>query len=148
MSNRLSIHGDEYDQIPATTQLTHALMKLAFLVKKGDVPRVIELYDAFCFKLLLLDIYDSNRLMSEIHNKKINELLESINQRPFHQRTIQHLMCLISEAWLLPASTYIITSMEMFGRDHVTGGNPEPDNVEDNEELHEILLCSALDMKK
>ena len=107
MSNRLSIHGDEYDQIPATTQLTHALMKLAFLVKKGDVPRVIELYDAFCFKLLLLDIYDSNRLMSEIHNKKINKLLKSINQRPFHQRTIQNLMCLISEARLLPVSTYI-----------------------------------------
>ena len=60
-----------------------------FTVKKGDIPRAIEHYDALHFKLLLLDIYDSNKLMSEIHNKKINELLESINQRPFHQRASQ-----------------------------------------------------------
>ena len=146
--NELSIHGDEYDQIPATTQLTHALMKLAFLVKKGDVPHAIELYDAFHFKLLLLDIYNSNRLMLEIHNKKINELLESINQRPFHQRTIKHLMCLISEARLLPASTYIAPSMEVFDRDHVTSDDPEPVNAENNKELRKILLRSALDMKK
>ena len=56
-------------------------------------------------------------------------------------------MCLISEARLLPASTYITPSMEIFDRDHVTGDNPEPDNIEDNEELHEIFLHSALDMK-
>ena len=148
MSNGLSIHGDEYDRISATTQLTHALMKLVFLITNGDVPRAIELYDAFHFKLLLLDIYDSNRLMSEIHNKKINESLESINQLAFHQRTIQHLMCLISEARLLSASTYITPSIEIFDRDHVTGDDPEPDNVKDNEELREILLHSALDMKK
>ena len=36
----------------------------------------------------------------------------------------------------------------IFDRDHVTGEYPEPDNVEDNEELCKILLCSALDMKK
>ena len=148
MSNGLSIHRDEYGRILATTQLTHALMKLVFLIKKGDMPRAIELYDAFHFKLLLLDIDDSKRLMSEIHNKKINELLESINQRAFHQRTIQHLMCLISEARLLPASTYNTPSMEIFDRDRVTGDDPEPDNVEDKKELHEILLHSALDMKK
>ena len=29
--NKLSILGDEYDRIPATTQLTHALMKLTSL---------------------------------------------------------------------------------------------------------------------
>ena len=123
-------------------------MRLEFIVKKGDMPRAIELYDAFHFKLLLLDIYDSVRLMSEIHNKKINELLVSINQRPFHQRTIQHLICLILEAWLLLASTYITPSMKVFDRDHITGVDPEPINADDNEELREILLCSALDMKK
>ena len=57
LSNGLSIHGDEYDLIPATTQLSHVLMRLAFIVKKGDVPCTIELYDVFHFKLLLLDIY-------------------------------------------------------------------------------------------
>ena len=98
LNNELSIYGDEYDWISAATQLTHALMRLAFITHKGNVPRAIKLYDAYHFKLLLLDICDSNRLISEIHNKKLNELLKSINQRPFHQRTIQHLMCLISEA--------------------------------------------------
>ena len=93
MSNSLFIHGDEYDRISATTQLTNTLIRLAFIVKKGDVSRVIELYDAFHFKLLLLDIYNSNRLMSEIYKKKIDELLASINQRPFHQITIHHLVC-------------------------------------------------------
>ena len=38
--------------------------------------------------------------------------------------------------------------MELFDRDHVTGDDQEPDNIEDNEELREILLHSALDMKK
>ena len=123
-------------------------MRLVFITHKGDVPRAIKLYDAYHFKLLLLDICDSNRLISEIHNKKLNELLESINQRPFHQRMIQHLMCLISEARLLPASTYITPSMEVFDKDHVTVNDPDPDNIEDNKELHEILLCSTLDMKK
>ena len=52
--------------------------------------------------------------MSEIQYKKTNELLESTNQRAFHQRTIQHLMCLILEAWLLPAGTYNTPSMEIF----------------------------------
>ena len=148
MRNELSILEGDYARIPPTTQLTHALMRLAFIVKKGDVPCAIEHYDALYFKLLLLDIYDSNKLMSEIHNKKINELLESINQRPFHQITNQHLMSLISEARLLPASTYLTPSIEVFDRDHITGVDPEPINADDNEELREILLCSALDMKK
>ena len=146
--NELSILGDDYVRIPPTTQLTHALMRLAVLVKKGDVPRAIELYDAFHFKFLFLDIYNSNKLMSEIHNKKINELLESINQRPFHQIMIQNLMCLISEARLLPTSTYLTPSMEVFDRDHVTSDDPEPVNAENNKELRKILLRSALDMKK
>ena len=148
MSNGLSIHGDDYDRILITTQLTHALMKLVFVLKSGNVLLAIELYDAFHFKLLLLDINDSNRLMSEIYNKKINELLESIHQRAFQQRTIQQLMSLISEAQKLPAGTYNTQSMEIFDRDHVTGDDPEPDNIEDNKELREVLLHSALDMKK
>ena len=120
MSNGLSIHGDDYDLIPVTTQLIHALMKLVFVMKNGKVPLAIELYDAFNFKLLLLDITDSNRLMTEIHNKKLNDLLESIHQRAFHQRTIQQLMSLISEAQKLPASTYSTPSEEIFDKDHVT----------------------------
>ena len=148
LNNELSIYGDEYDRISAATQLTHALMRLAFNTNNGNVPKAIELYDAYHFKLLLLDICDSDRLMSEIHDKKLNELLESINQRPFHQRTIQQLMCLISEAQLLPASTYITPSMEVFNKDHVTDDDPDLDIIEENEELHEILLRSALDMKK
>ena len=86
--------------------------------------------------------------MSEIHDMKLNELLESIDQRPFHQRTIQKLMCLISEARLLPASTYITPSMEVFNKDHINGDDTDPNIVEENEELHEVLLCSALDMEK
>ena len=38
--------------------------------------------------------------------------------------------------------------MEVFNKDHVTDDDPDPDIIEENEELHEILLCSALDMKK
>ena len=80
LSNELSIYGDEYDRIPTVTQLTHALMRLVFITNNDNVPSAIELYDAYHFKLLLLNICDSDRLMSEIHDKKLNELLESINQ--------------------------------------------------------------------
>ena len=73
-------------------------MRLALITNSGNVSHAIELYDAYHFKLLLLDICDSDRLMSEIHDMKLNKLLESIDQRPFHQRTIQKMMCLISEA--------------------------------------------------
>ena len=38
--------------------------------------------------------------------------------------------------------------MEVFDKDHITGDDPEPDNLGDNEELHEILLRSALHMKQ
>ena len=38
--------------------------------------------------------------------------------------------------------------MEVFDKDRVTGDDPEPDNLRDNKELHEILLHSALDIKK
>ena len=57
-------------------------------------------------------------------------------------------MCPISEAWLLPASTYITPSMEVFNKDHINGDDTDPNIVEENEELHEVLLRSALDMEK
>ena len=94
MDNELNIYEDDYDQIPVTTQLT----SLALVMKSGKVPLAIKLYDAFNLKLLLLDFTNSKRLMVEIYNNKLNDLLESIHQRTFHQRTIQHLMILISEA--------------------------------------------------
>ena len=131
LNNELSIYGDEYDRISAATQLTHALMRLALITTNGNVPCAIELYDAYHFKLLLLDICDSNRLMSEIHDKKLNELLESITQQPFHQRTIQKLMCLILEARLLPASICITPSMEVFNKDHITGDDTDPNIMEE-----------------
>ena len=153
MNNGLNIYGDDYDRIPVTTQLTHTLMKLALNIKGGnvsrDVPLAIELYDAFNFKLLLLDITDSNRLMVEIHNNKLNDLLESIHQRTFHQRTIQQLMILISEAQKLQASTYTTPSEEIFNKDQVIDDDKELDDTNNNnEELREVLLQSALDMKK
>ena len=155
MSNGLNIYGDGYDQIPVTTQLTHALMKLALNLKGGNVllnvPPAIELYDAFHFKILLLDINinNSNRLMVEIHNKKLNELLESIHQYTFHQRTIQQLMSLISEARKLPASTYTTPYEAIFDKDQITGDDKELDDIDDNnKELHKVLLQYALDMKK
>ena len=102
MDNGLNIYRDDYARIQVTTQLTHVLMKVALTIKGGNVPRdvplAIELYDALNFKPLLLNITDSNRLMVEIQNKKLNDLLESIHQRTFHQKSIQQLMILISEA--------------------------------------------------
>ena len=114
MNNGLNIYRDDYDQIPATIQITHALMMLAFVMESGEVPLAIDFYNAFNFKLLLLDITDSNRLMVEIHNKKLNDLLESIHQHTFHQRSIQQLMILISEAQKLSASTYITLSKDSY----------------------------------
>ena len=89
-------------------------MKLILGMKGGRVSLAIELYDVFNFKLLLLDITDSDRLIVEIHNNKLNDLLESIHQRTFHQRTIQQIMVLIAEAWKILASTYTTPLEEIF----------------------------------
>ena len=53
MSNGLSIHRDDYDRIPVTTQLTHALVKLVLVMKNGKVPLAIKLYDAFNFLIFI-----------------------------------------------------------------------------------------------
>ena len=124
-------------------------MKLALVMKSGKVPLAIELYDTFNFKLLLLDITDSNQLMVEIHNNKLNDLLESIHQSTFHQRTIKKSMILTSEAQKLLASTYTTLSEEIFDEDQVNGDDKELNDTNDtNEELREVLLQSALNMKK
>ena len=73
--NELNINKESYDQISTKVQLTHAFMKLALGMKGGRVSLVIELYDGFNFKLLLLDTTDSDRLMAKIHNNKPNDLL-------------------------------------------------------------------------
>ena len=87
--NELDINEDRYNRIPTTTQLIHVLMKIALSMKSANVPFAIELFDTFHFKLLRLNIYDSDQLMEEIHNNKLNDSFESICERTFHQRTIQ-----------------------------------------------------------
>ena len=149
MDNKLNINEDSYNRISTTTKLTHALMKIALGMKSGRVSLAIVFYNAFNLKLLLLDITDSYRIMAEIHNNKLNYLLESIHQRTFYQRTIQKLMDLIVEARKLPGSTYTILSEEIFDKDQVTDDDKELDDTTDtNKELRENFLQSALDMKK
>ena len=98
---------------------------------------------------MLLNITNSNQLMTEIPNDKLNDILKSIHQRTFHQRTIQKLMILISGARKLPASTYTTPSEEIFDKYQVTGDDKELDDINNtNEELREFLLQSTLDMKK
>ena len=55
-------------------------MKLVLGMKGGRLSLAIELYDVFNFKLLLLDITDSDRLMAEICNNKLSY------ERAFHQK--------------------------------------------------------------
>ena len=87
--------------------------------------------------------------MAENHNKKLNDLLKSIHQCIFHQRTKQQLMSLISEAQKLTASTYTIPFEKISNKDHVTDNDQELDVIKDNKKkLHEVLLQSTLDMKK
>ena len=86
MDNKLNINEDSYNRISTTTKLTHALMKIALGMKSGRVSLAIVFYNAFNLKLLLLDITDSYRIMAEIHNNKLNDLLKSIHQRAFHQK--------------------------------------------------------------
>ena len=147
--NELNINENSYDRISTTTQLTHALIKLVLGMKSGRVSLAIELYNVFNFKLLLHDITDSNRLITKIHNNKLNDLLKFIHQRAFHQRTIQKLMVLIAKARKIPASTYTTPSEGIFNKDQVMGDDKElNDTTDTNEELREIFLLSALDTKK
>ena len=147
--NELNINKDSYDRISTTTQLTHAIMKLALGMKSGRISLAIELYDAFNFKLLLLDITDIDQLMAETHNNKLNDLLESIHQHTFHQGTIQKITVLIAKAQKILASTYSTPSEEIFNTDQVTGHDKELNNTTNtNKELRENLLLPALDMTK
>ena len=124
-------------------------MKLALGMEGGRVSFAIELYKVFNFKLLLLGIPETDRLMAEIHDNKLNDLLESIHQRIFRQRTIQERIVLIVEARKILASMYTTPSEEIFNKDHTTNDDRKlNDTTNTNKELGEIFPMSALDMKK
>ena len=88
MKNKLDITRDNYDRLPTTNQLTHALMKLALRTKCCNVPLVIELYDAINFKLLMLDITDSDTLMAGIHNSNLNIFMPSADTSSISLRSL------------------------------------------------------------
>ena len=149
MKNNLEIPRANYDRLPKSTQLTHALMNLALRVKWGNVSLAIELYDALNFKLLLLDITDSDSLLAGIRNNTLNASLGAIQQRLFHHRTLLHLMVLIAQSKEIPMSTYTTPSEEIFNKNKLTDDDRNLSNTtKKNEVLRELLLVCALDMHK
>ena len=149
MKNDLELPVNNYDRLPKSTQLTHSLMTLAFRVKRGNVSLAIELYDALNFKLLLLDITDSDSFLAGIRNNTLNASLGAIQQRLFHHRTLHQMMVLIAQTKEIPMSTYTTPSEEVFTKNKLTDDDKElNDTTEENEVLRELLLVCALDMHK
>ena len=136
-----------YAPLPKVTQLIDVIIRIALWMKDNKVHLAIECFDAIHYKLLPINIMNSNQLMTEIHNNRLYTFLRNVQNFTFNQQSILKIAIVVVETKRKPAGTYN-TQLQEVSHLNTIDDDKELDysNIRTNN-LQEVLLNVSLDMK-
>ena len=105
---------DLHYPFPTTTQLFNVIIRTALWMKGDKLPLAIKCYDAIRYKLLQINVTNSDQLMLPFNNNRLIIKLKSVHENGFKQQSFQKITEFIEEA-KKSSSTYTTPLEEVFG---------------------------------